>query len=203
MQYIIPQTEVSIQLIDDFKPPRDNVKNAPKDTLVVGMHLEDASLSVISIEKANDHMPYYDPMLVVDSIHKDLTDEQGLIEVVSGRTVKGYPFLYSIVKNQIKPSGMDYILSMDISFDSDIVHLQGDFVEKGTTGRREVAVLNIIKKKFNNFDYERYWSRDHYDPNYKKGNLMNISENEYWDDLDRSHPLSVCRFFVSNFIYMN
>lgn len=202
MQYTIPNSDITINVIDDFNPPDYNDENArPTDELELGLRIKDTSFSVINISISNQHMPYFDPTIVIDSIHSDLNDKQGLIEVRSGWAKNG-PYLYSIVKNQIEPCGMMYILSMDMSINEATIHVQGQFMEEGTTGQRDALVLSAMKNN-ESFDMEKHWFRDHYDPNYTKGLRMNISENEYWDARFPEHPLSVCRYFIDRFVHEN
>ena len=47
------------------------------------------------------------------------------------------------------------------------------------------------------------WSADPYSPDFRAGALMNLSEQEKFDEAFPSHPLSELRSFVSAFISEN
>lgn len=202
MVYTFPNTNISVNVLDDFELVTHNGENnSPSDSIEIGLRILNSSVSIVNLSLTDSHMPYFDPTIVIDSIHSDLDDNQGLIEVRSGWTKCG-PFLYSIVKSHMEPSGMQYILSMDMSINEVTVHIQGAFMEEGITGQRDSFVLSAMKQN-DSFEMEKHWFRDHYDPNFTKGIRMNVSENEFWDTRFPEHPLSICRLFINYFIHEN
>lgn len=124
---------------------------------------------------------------IIKGIHANLGDNQGIIEIEKGKTKNGYDFVYSIIKTKLEPSGLEYFLRMHI-FSKEVIELDIFSDEIGTTGMRENMVFAMLKLK--NFDD---WSCDPYDKEYKKGLLMNKSEDRKYDDMTRGHPLTELR----------
>ena len=149
-------------------------------------------------------MPFDEPQVVIDGIHGALEDNQGLVEVKAGSEERGR-FIYSIVKSLQEPSGVLYILTMDLAVGTGYVRLQGWFSEVGTTGMRDNMVFAMkIKGGTQDFECIRAgWARDPYDKDYTRGALMNASEGELYDELFPDHPLSVARRFVSEIVKAN
>ncbi|GEM_PF-807943 len=149
-------------------------------------------------------MTFGDTASVIDGIHKALGDDQGLIEVNAGRTPRGYDFIYSIVKTYNQETlSVNYFLRMNIGKGEDILELQGYFCEIGTTGLREAFALNLAMTgglaRIEDGDGGRRiagWSEDPYDPDYDRGNPMNLAERKAFDGLFPSHCLSQAREFV-------
>lgn len=149
-------------------------------------------------------MPYSKPQAVIDGIHHALADDQGIIEVDSGETKQGRQFIYSIIKTVQLPQGVQYCLTMDIDFQRYALHLQGFFDENGVTGIRDATIYTVMRQQNKSSEEViiRGWNRDPYDPGYKKGSLMNISEEKRFDAAFPHHPLSEARALVS-FIILN
>ncbi len=135
---------------------------------------------------------------LIDGIHKHLEETQGLVEVKSGETSRGNKYIYSIVKNLSadQGGGVRYYLRLNLFSDEEIIELQADFTEIGITGAREsIGFLLAQKAGLANITNEGFkgWFQDPYDPEYKKGRLKNLSENEGFDALLPEHPLSQAR----------
>lgn len=149
----------------------------------------------------DQRMPY-DQGTVIGTVRGFLQENQGLIEVDAG-TVDGKPYVYSIVKNLMMDDGMCqgalYILSMDIAADEGATHFQGQFEEIGTTGMRDALVGELCRRKnlitITDEGIEG-WNADPYDPEWKHGALMNLSEKADFDGAFPEHPLSLARAFV-------
>ena len=149
-------------------------------------------------------MPFDEPQVVIDGIHGALGEKQGLVDVKAGSEKQGR-FIYSIVKSQNEPSGMLYILTMDLEVSTHYVRLQGWFNEAGTTGIRDSTVF-AMRLKSNLSDFERIhegWVQDPYDKDFVRGALMNESEKEEFDEAFPDHPLSVARRFASDIVKAN
>ncbi|MBQ9153079.1 MAG: hypothetical protein IJ130_04635 [Solobacterium sp.] len=141
-------------------------------------------------------MPFDDPQKVIDVIHRNLTDEQGLIEVDTGKTVLGKKYIYNIKKCHGDTSGVLYILTCNTDDNEACVHLQGFFDETGAPGIRSGSIL--AQSRFAGIVSEDLegWAEDPYDPEYKNGALMNLSEHRKFDSAFPSHPLSMARELV-------
>ena len=177
----------------------------PKDSVVFGKQTASSNcfLMIYPIENKNA-MPYENEKVVVDGIHGALTDTQGLIEVKTGTTKNQKRYVYSIVKSKLEPSGVQYILTMHIDMKDYTINVQAFFDEKGITGGRDATIMNkmisegkIVPPNLNG------WLKDPYDENYKKGLLMNLSEQSQYDTLFPEHPLSEARRFIEYVIENN
>ena len=151
-------------------------------------------------------MPYDHPQMVIDGIHRDLGENQGLIEVEGGMTGSGRRYLYSIVKTLNQPSGVQYCTTMHIEFPDCAVQVQGFFDELGTTGVRDSLVYVLLSQdgvvKATDDGLEG-WSADPYDAAYKHGVCMNCSEEKKFDAQFPQHPLSEARRFVAELVGLN
>ena len=151
-------------------------------------------------------MPYDDPQSVIDEIHQELADDQGLIEVEKSVTSSGLRFLYSIVKTLKKPSGVQYCLRMNIEYPECTVQVQGFFDEMGTTGIRDAMVYAMLSNEGKvevTEDGLKGWSADPYDLAYTHGVRMNCSERKEFDAQFPHHPLSEMRRFVRELVSLN
>ena len=149
-----------------------------------------AFISAVDVSKA---LPRKQEELI-GGIRHFLADNQGIIEVV---TEKDY--VYSIVKNLRKPSGVQYILTYQKFCGNLIVEIQAFFEENGTTGIRESMVYAVLHNEKLIGDEKKPlagWTKDPYDENVKTGALMNISEQEQFDEKFPGFPLSMCRDFI-------
>lgn len=162
-----------------------------------------SSDNIVMIFKTTDEnaMGYNDAEGLIDSIHQCMTDTQGLVEVKSGETARGYKYIYSIVKN-LSPEtagGVRYFLRLNLFYDEEIVEINADFTEIGTTGKRNALGFQLAKSTgLAELTSEGFkgWFKDPYDPEYNKGRLMNLSEKEGLDGLFPEHPLSQVREFL-------
>ena len=149
----------------------------------------------------DQRMPY-DQEVVINAVHGFLQENQGLIEVDAG-AVDGKPYVYSIVKNLLMDGDMCqgalYILSMDIAADGGATHFQGQFEEIGTTGMRDALAYEMCRREnlvaITDEGIEG-WNADPYDPEWKHGALMNLSEKAEFDGMFPEHPLTLARAFA-------
>ena len=146
----------------------------------------------------------HDDQGIIDCLHNIIGDEQGIIEVKSGDTASGIPFVYTVVKTLKKPSGVQYTLTLQLDFGTYVLNLQGQFGEEGFTGMRDAAVWEYAMREgiISSTDRSR-WSTDPYCPDFKKGVPMNLSEQERFDEVFQAHPLSELRRFVQFFVAEN
>ena len=138
---------------------------------------------------AKDAMNPADVQGLIDGIHQNLSDSQGMIEVKSGKTNRGYTYIYSIIKDlsSKRALGVKYYLRLNLFHGQDIVEIQANFSEINTTGQRE-AMSHVLAKKAGLMEIEE----DPYDPTFKKGKLKNLAEKEGLDGLFPENPLTQC-----------
>ncbi|MGH1335463.1 MAG: hypothetical protein ACRBFS_04990 [Aureispira sp.] len=119
----------------------------------------------------------------------------GIIEV-GIKQLSTYSYVKNIFKIPQEPSGITYLGSLILPFKkySYVVKIQA--IEVGTTGMRESVIMNnlmatgAIDMGENGIDG---WAQDPYEPAFKEGTLMNLSEAEAYDEQFSTHPLSQIR----------
>ncbi len=80
-----------------------------------------------------------------------------------------------------------------------ILDVQAYFEEVGMTGERDTVVYDLCRRQGlvgNEDDPFAGWTRDPYDDSITEGALMNLSEQEQFDEYFPGFPLSMCREFV-------
>lgn len=187
------------------KNPLKEIQSQIKKESVFFQKVVDYSDGYVCIGKLNpEKMLPSDEEDLIQGIHDCLDDNQGLIEVGAGYTKRGYRYIYSIVKTLIEDiMGVRYYLYMQMfsketkENDFDAVEVAGDFTEIRMTGMRDSVGLDLARRaeliSFENDDLFDGWNEDPYDPEYKNGALMNLSERAGLDALFPYHPLSQCR----------
>ena len=181
----------------------------PKEAVGYGMKTGAASVLLISYPVTEEQtMPFDNPQWVIDQQHNSMGDNEGLIEVKNGETKKGRPYIYEIIKHRMSsedgiPLGVEYTLNINVKMENSIQFINGSFSEAGMTGVRDSTIYAVYQNAMAQKDQSvRKWTEDPYDPEYQKGFLMNLSEQEELDEKFPSHPLSEARRFV-NFIIGN
>lgn len=142
-------------------------------------------------------MEFGNKQLIIDKLHDSMGDSQGLIEVDCGKTVRGYDYIYSIVKTYNRDTlEVDFRLRLDITDGNEIQEVEGYFFESGMTGGRDATggiFADIAGLSTLTADGREGWAEDPYDPTYKKGVPMILSERRGMDGLFPEHPLSQAR----------
>ena len=177
----------------------------PPGSIVFEKDTPDATniLIFFFIEKS-EALPFDDRDGLIDSLHHCLGENQGIIAVRTGKTDAGVSFVFTIVKNLKQPSGVQYILTLQMDFDSMVLNLQGYFDEEGVTGTRDAAVYEYaMREGIISSQDESKWCADPYSPDFRSGALLNLAEQEEFDDSFPTHPLSELRRFVKTFIAGN
>lgn len=146
-----------------------------------------------------DLMPISAPQQLINSIHDNIADNQGIIEVGNGITQSGKHYIYSIIKELLKPNGAKYILKMHLCDCRKGYCIEGEFEEIGVTGMRDTTIYSKLINEIGAND----WTMDPYDSNFTKGKKMNLSEQRKYDDLFPKHPLSEQRKFIDYIIDNN
>ena len=198
MEYTINSQKIKIP--DNFIKGK-SMPEDPKDSICfVSRTGESDSMALIYPISEEKSMPFDDNNKIINGIHQSLKENQGLIEVANGTTKGNNPYVYSIVKTLQKPSGVQYFLCMHIKYENEIICINLYSSEVGRTGKRDSMIFNeMIGKSVTDINMNG-WAKDPYDDNYKKGNLMNISEKREYDSRFPNHPLSVVRNFVDYII---
>jgi hypothetical protein len=177
----------------------ESMPDDPADSIPFMVQTGNASCLVLAKPITMDQAIPFEQRAAIDGIRSFLQENQGIIEV-NGE--EGY--IYSIVKTLRKPSGVQYCLTYQQFFDRDhILMVQGFFDEIGTTGMRDAVVYELSIRKGmigSDSDPSAGWAKDPYDPLYMQGALMNLSEQEQFDDKFPGHPLSMCRELVRTII---
>jgi hypothetical protein len=161
------------------------------------------SVVVLFDTSAEESMNFDGKQEVIDGIHQSMSDQQGLICVESGKTKRGYQYIYSIVKTLMGDfGGVSYYVRMNIGSGDNIYELQGTFMEARNTGIRATIGHELAHRaglcEFSSFDG---WFEDPYDPEYKNGIQMNLSERAGLDGLFPADPLSQAREFVNAILF--
>lgn len=186
-----------------YKNPAKEIKKAFSSDEIILRKMTSRSDDILIFTKTitEKAMPFNGKQSVIDGIHECLADNQGLIEVNSGKTKRGYDYIYSIVKTiRDNFEGALYFLRMNIGNETNVIEIQATFEEIGITGERESYCVNFAQNaELVSFSDDRLvgWSEDPYDPNYDKGIPMNLSEREGVDAFFPEHPLSQAREFLS------
>ena len=183
----------------------------PKNAVGYGMRTEASSCLLITYPVSEEaSMPFDNPQWVIDEQHRAMGDNEGLIEVISGTTASGKPYIYEIIKHRIAaeddiPRGVEYTFNINVRFDNSIQFINGSFAEEGTTGVRD-SICMALYSKANNLSMEdamKGWFKDPYDPDYNRGFLMNLSERPEFDEKFPAHPLSEARALAKYIIENN
>ncbi len=147
-------------------------------------------------------MNFDNPQVIIDNWHNDMPDNYGIIEVNNGLTKNGNKYVYFIMKHSLGTEdnpvfGNGYLMNINIKLGNDIYFINSSFTERGITGARDNTIYMMFLQKYPDLEdpYDG-WASDPYDSTYKEGFLMNLSEDEIYDDLFPNHPLSKAREFV-------
>jgi hypothetical protein len=135
-----------------------------------------------------------------------MDETRGLIEVSVVKTVSGREILRTILKESLNHLPMYVARLQHKNDDGSGFVVQLISKEVGMTGTREAMILasNLPQEMTKTTDSTTGetitqhapipdWAADPYDPSYKKGFLMNKSENAMFDQQFPNHPLSVLR----------
>ncbi len=119
---------------------------------------------------------------------------------MTGTAQRLYEYIYSIVKTCDQPFFTNYSMRMNIKNADEIIEVSASFFESGTTGIRGSIALTLAwsanLEKDPETRFPRGWLRDPYDPGFRKGTLMNMSESRGLDGMVPGHPLSQARELV-------
>ena len=145
-----------------------------------------------------ESIPFDNMNAVIAEMRGYLDENTGLIEVKNGITKNNGKYVY-ILKKMLKeptpqlPSQMMYMINMNIQIGNTNQFINATFEEIGSTGMREAVVMEIATREGRVGRKMKGWTCDPYDPKYNKGFLMNISEEEKYDQMFLHHPLTEAR----------
>ena len=113
----------------------------------------------------------------------------------------GFPAKYREA-GDTEDSGTGYQLNFNLKIGNQFWFVSGSFREAGVAGTRDSMAYGMIKTRkieteeaLRDF-MENEWFEDPYDPDYKKGYRMSISEKREYDRRYPGHPLTVARALV-------
>jgi len=185
-----------------FSDEWQKVKSMPEDppNSVCIMKVTEASQCMVLFYQIdiNDIMPFDKTNDVINGIHNAMDKRQGLIEVEASK--ENCQNIYSIIKSSLEDNTIQYCLTLHFEYDKKYFNATGFFSECGMTGVRESVIFEAAKKDGKIGKKNEGWCFDPYDKNFKKGLLMNLSENKYFDDKFPLHPLSETRRFIKEFL---
>lgn len=183
----------------------------PDKALAFSKRTENTSALIVKFPVSEEaSMPFNNDSAIISELHEVLGDDAGIIKVSSGTTAAGRPYAYDIIKHGMTsedniPLGIEYTLNINVKTDECIMFINASFAEEGNTGMRDSVVLPMFMQANNreNFDDLDGWFRDPYDPEFKRGLLMNVSEMEELDEKFPWHALSEARSFAKFVIENN
>ena len=196
------------QKYEKIKKAPENIV-IPTDATAYGMTNDNTEAFLFLFQiPGNGPLDYDNSEGLIESLHNSMEDNSGLIEVKAGNTKSGCKYIYQILKhstasNDDMPKGNTYTFNLSILNGNTTWYMEGRFIEKGITGVRDNTIFANMKiEGLIGSDFEG-WSVDPYDPDFKKGFLMNLSEQDKYDDMFQAHPLSEARRLIMFITEMN
>ncbi|MBR2295083.1 MAG: hypothetical protein IJ869_04915 [Clostridiales bacterium] len=135
---------------------------------------------------------------LIEGIRQFMSPDQGIVAAECGKD-----HVYSIVKTRKSPDGVQYILTFQKFIGDRIVNVRGCFEEQGITGMRDNLIFGMCRSQGligSEEDPMKGWASDPYDKDITAGFLMNLSEQEMFDDKFPGFPLTMCREFIRKII---
>lgn len=174
------------------------------DSRIVWVNLEESALILLNFFDIQPDIPNVKNLnFLKDFYRNSISEANGGIVEVSLLEVNNIPSVKTIFKIPQPESGMTYIASVTIPFENCSFVIKIQAAEVGTTGIRDAVILNKMLMNGEvavGEDHLENWFEDPYNPNFKKGTLMNKSEQEKYDSEFPDHPLSVARKAITDAI---
>ena len=176
----------------------------PNEAFVYGMNNGETNALIIMYPVDEESaMPFDDTEKIISLLRESLDENGGIIEAGCGATQNGNQYAYDIIKHRFEREGMppqvEYTLNVNVKFGDVIQFLNSSFIEEGVTGTRDAIGFNLFMKANEYSSGEEameHFFADPYDAEYKKGFLMNLSEQEAFDEKFPHHPLSEARRLI-------
>jgi len=189
---VVEQYEVNIP---DYYEQIDPMPEDPEGSVVFRTQTENARCFLIGFPVDYSQSLPRNQKDLIAGIRSFLGKNQGIVQA---ETADDYAF--SIVKALLDPhGGVQYIFTFQKFYEDGILNIQGVFEEGYTTGIRDTIVFemclsnNLVSIEENN---TVGWTRDPYDQSITEGALMNLSEEEDFDELFPDFPLTLCRELI-------
>lgn len=160
-------------------------------------------------------IPVGDPQEIIDGLRHLIVDDAksdeqwGIIEVQTGKTAQhARDYSFALLKVLGENGDLCYTFWCDIHEHGDIVKIEGVFREGPVTGiRASVVMADLLERGEVSVESlgedSTGWTTDPYDPEWTAGALMNRSEDECYDKMFPTHPLSLARALASHLVSMN
>jgi hypothetical protein len=122
----------------------------------------------------------------------------GIIEVTL-IDLQGYAAVKTVLKIPQEQKGTTYLVSLTIPFRACSFVVKVQAMEVDATNMRGTLVLDqlmetgLVKLTDNGLEG---WNMDPYDPHFREGRLMNLSERQGYDAQFPEHPLSLARGYM-------
>ena len=162
---------------------------------------QNVALSINYFDSKPD-LPYLDEIDVVREFYrKELSAHNGGLIEVNIKEIESYKTIKTVFKISQEPTGISYLASLTFPFKNHSFVIKIQALEYGMTGNRETETTNyLLKNKELTPAGDSYmeWARDPYKKDFKKGLLMNLSEQEKYDSVYANHALSKARKLLNN-----
>ena len=191
-----------------FEVAKETRFGMPKGAVIYGVLIggTKAILATWEVDKEAS-MDFDNPRGVIDYLHEHMGENEGIIEVKTGKTKSDNPIIYNILKQKLHDDGSPgngYLVNLNLQIDGHIYFVNGFFEEYGTTGIRESNVFAMYRKEhLDEEDPFKGWSCDPYDPSFTNGFLRNLSEHQQFDRFCPGHPLSQARAYIDYIVDNN
>jgi len=159
----------------------------PEQTIALSVHFFKVSPDIPTIKNIEILRSFYRQSIV--------NLNGGLIEVELAQKNK-MSFVRTLVKLPQEPSGMTYIASLTLPFNTCSFVFKVQAVEVGMTGLREAIIADrLLSTNTISIGENGYlnWFSDPYDSSFKGGLLMNKAEQQSYDSEFPNHPLTQAR----------
>ncbi|MBR3164099.1 hypothetical protein IKF15_02240 [Candidatus Saccharibacteria bacterium] len=186
---------IAIELPDRYRQIETNINDAPGAYSFIRQTPTMACIVSLYVITTDKHIPFDDVPSVISGLHHNLADNQGLIEVNAGTTPLKRKYLYSITKTR-NQAGIQYALTFQLGMFAGgrLIQIEIYGNELASFGLREEAVYTIAKRNGKiGTDGLTGWENDPYDPSFRHGFLMNLSESSFYDKVFPDHPLTEIR----------
>ncbi len=173
----------------------ESMPGDPEGSVPYAVRTENALCVVFLSQVDNSKSLPREQETLIEGIRHFLGAGQGLIKAEAKDD-----YVYSIVKSLKEPSGVQYILTYQKFYEDGILMIRGFFEETGVTGIRDNMIFAMHRRENPAADDDNPfegWSKDPYDESITAGVLMNLSEQEKYDEMFPGFPLTMCREFVN------
>jgi len=158
-----------------------------EETRAMSIHFFDLPPDLPTIQDIGILRTYYRDLIAKNNF--------GLIQV-DKLLIKGFEVIQTIFKIPQQPTGMTYLASLTIPFETCSYVIKIQAPEIGITGSRDTVILTkFMNEGLISFEGDKLvgWAQDPYDSGISEGTLMNLSEQEQYDALFPEHPLTEAR----------